>query len=303
MATRSSFATLLIAAFLLVFLSSPMSVAAAEDSWEDKDKYSGSGDEKDEGDYNVKNYPESLSGPRMFPYTSIQLGLNIMQFRDNARVVEIIPGATVKIIDDLSVNADIAFDIVTGGDEVGDDFTFGHFGLGALYTVYNRKPLVVSTGVYFRLINQSMGDTVRADILLNRPYVIVGIEAGRFYFSPYLGVPIYVDLDEGNDDVGYPKRNPFRMIYDASPFGLDYGIPISFRVFESLFITVAPEGETWLYPDDIEPMNIYHVTPGVMYRTGNAMFLIGVRVRIYPEPDEDRGEYRWYPVAQGGLVF
>ncbi len=277
---RNAVATLLAILFLLGLGMTP---AMAED---------------DEG-YSKNDYPETLSGPRLFHYTSFRFNVGTLfisgQTQD-VQIIELSPGATVGILPELSLDFDIEMDIITG-DKSG--FTFASFGTGVNYTFYNVRPVILTTGIHFRLINQSLENVAGADVFYMRPYLASGIEAWRFYFSPYLGVPIYIDTNNDNDQTLFAKRKPDYFL-DDDPFGLDYGIPISFLVYGGFYLTVEPSAVTWFQPD----LETYiYVTPGVFYRMGMFQAGLGVRIRVYPDTDNNLGEERWAIVINAGVSF
>lgn len=260
-----------------------------------------------------KNYPYPISGQYPFASTSFSFfyqwsGYSGQDYSDNYSDIELtlhelyLGGSYAIFPNKLSVSANLSMDIVTGHRS---DFIFHHFGLGTTYTFYNIHPVMISFGFDLTLANQSLNKTFSADILGMRPYLVSGINVWRLYFSPYLGVPIYVDLNESNDEIHpcsagrcFPDRRP-DFWYDRNPFGIDYGVPISLQVIGGFFINVEPTGMTWLYP---ESNTTLWITPGLQYRSILVMNF-GVRIRLYSNNPDVATSRRYEFVLNGGITF
>jgi len=224
--------------------------------------------------------PPALTGPTPFPRTTIGLGLGYTQLDDGITALDIIglglAGSFEVIPYRLSIMADLSMNIVTGDRS---QFTFGHFGLGAQYTFYNDSPIVMAAGMNVRLLNTALNKVYSPDVFFMRPYYTLGIHVWRFSISPYVGVPIYADTNEDDDDDKYPDRWPYYAM-DKNPFGLDYGIPIALLLAGGFYLTVEPSGVSWLYPDTATYL---FVTPGLLYKSGVFTMGLGIRFRVYPE--------------------
>jgi len=252
------------------------------------------------GEFSDDDYPESLTGPRLFSYTSFHLLVGTVFYNSqnlndpDLSVITLNPGATIGILPELSIDVDIWMDIITGDQS---DFTFSAFGTGLNYIFFNVKPVILTTGIGFRLINQSLSSTFSPDIFFLRPYLGSGIGVWRLYFSPYVGVPIYIDVNNDNDADPYPDRKAETSWMDRDPFGVDYGVPISLLVWDPIYLTVEPSGLTFFYP---ETDTTLWITPGILMRGGMFRMGLGVQIRLYPEGDSTD---RWMIIGSAGVAF
>jgi hypothetical protein len=206
----------------------------------------------------------------------------------------------------LSVGVDLSMEIMAGDRS---DFAFGHFGLSTVYTFFNSRMAFASVGLGVKLLNQSLRNTFSPDELFFRPYVVTGVTVWRLYFTPYVGVPIFIDINSDNDPgdnlqncgpgTCYPDRHP-NYWQDDNPFGLDYGVPIGLRVISNFYLTVEPTGMTWLYPNHITTL---WVTPGVMWQGSPIVAGVGLKMRVYTTDSAAEKEDFWQLVFSAGVYF
>lgn len=304
----------LILSFCLLFVSFGFQPAAFADEGEKKAKKVAKKDKDEEEsfdpDYDQKNYPESLVGDPLFSYTSISLHFDTMLYRDvgknfDIEVFTLEPRFSVGFLKRWRLSGDVGVSIMTG-DET--DFVFDNFGLGVAYTVFNTYPVVITPGVYFKVINQSLQDTFSADVFYTRPYLATGIVVlpKWVYLSPYVGVPMYFDINDDNDNSqklnpNPPKTNPrnlFATPGKAALIGVDYGIPLTVTIWGPWALTFEPSGVTW-FADETD--TILYVTPGIMMKGSRFQMGAGVKVRVYPGNWQD--QERFNIIFNGGVTF
>ncbi len=288
-------------------------------------------------------YPESLTGQRLFTGWAFSFSIYRTQYfsgrnevvgrelEDNwlpeeyelipdvdLEVVTFYPSGSIRLIDTVSLDLDFSMRAIRGDYS---DFNFGHFGIGVNYNFFNVGPIALTTGIHFKLINQSFKNTFSPDIFYLRPYLASGIKIWRFSFGPYIGLPVNIDIDEDNDpnnycrfgpdndsatpgnipdpNACYPRRT--RDYYrDRNPLGIDYGVPIGFQIWGGLHLMVEPSGLSWLYRDRDTSL---WVTPGLQYKGSMFVLGFGVQVRVYSDdPTYDNTEI-WNLVVHGGVSF
>lgn len=311
---RRTFSTGWVICWLLLIPSLLWAGHARRDSEEDSDS---DRDREEEGDddadrekesppMDLQKFPPDTRGSTFFPTTSFHLGFGYEGYSDpdtvDTTLIMINPGGSFGW-DRVSVRADIEMDLIIqdkrnpafkGG---GSDFVFGSFGVGSSYTYYNHRPFALTAGIDFRFINQSFGDTFSMDVFHLRPFQAVGIQVSWFTFTPYVGLPVYFDTNNGNDGDAYPKRRPSNI--DDFTMGIDYGIPIVLNVPRfPVALMFEPSGVTWFTP---ETQTYIYLTPAILYSSRYLTTGLGVRLQVHPKTRD--GERMWEPVVFGGIHF
>jgi|GEM_PF-5384601 len=249
--------------------------------------------------FSQAEYPETIIGPTLFPKTTFHVYFDYQQQSngiDSVDVFTLNPGGSISIIPGtFAISVDAWMDIFSG-DASG--FRFEGFGLGGVWAFYNKKPVVLSTGVDFRLVNQNFDRVGGADVFETRPFLAAGIGIMWFFLSPYVGLPMSFDINDDNDNTLFPDRNVNR--WDAAhdfAMAIDYGIPLSFGLLNFLHLAIEPSGITYLRPDVRTEL---YLTPGIILKGGLFILRAGVKIRLYPEDSDYR---RYNLVVRGGINF
>lgn len=249
--------------------------------------------------FSQSEYPETIVGPEQFPKTTFHIFMDYERQTDGISKIDVFdlnPGGSFAILPGtFSISADIWMDIFSG-DASG--FRFEGFGLGGTWAFYNSKPLVLSTGIDFRLVNQSFKNVAGADVFETRPFLASGVGIMWFFIGPYVGFPMAFDINDDNDNTPFPDRNinMWDSGYDFA-FAVDYGIPLSFNLLDSFRLALEPSGITYIRP---EVHTELYLTPGVILKFGMFSMRVGVKIRLYPEDDNYE---RYNLVIRGGLSF
>ncbi len=260
-------------------------------------------------------YPEPFNGQRIVPKWRFSLGVDMAFYDDGTDAIQAYtfrPGGQFVILKKkLSLNFDMGLGILSGDAKT--SFIIPDFNIGFLYALYNKKPIIIAAGLDLRFISQSLQDVFSMDVFHPRPFVTVGMAfIDRVFITPFFGIPIFIDTNSGNNSSAtkcangtsnaasqkcYPQRIPDYSL-DKNPFGIDYGIPVAFRVFGGVHLVAEPTGITLIYP---EHQTAIFVTPGINYKTKRFQAGAGVQLRVWESYPTD--ERMWQVVVKAGVTF
>ena len=318
-----------------------------------KSKKTGSAERREEAEEAKEedageDYTESITGPRLLPHSSFRFSLDqgVYEQGDHeqgyARVRDVqlnLGGSYAVLPGELSIGADIGMNIITG-DKSG--FLFSSFGTNFIYTFYRKRPLLLSTGVGFSLMNQSFDDVFSPDIFHLRPFLGAGTGFWRLYFGPYVGFPIFIDINNDNDP-GYLCKRGIRA--DTDPRFIDV-LPKEdkeksreegeLRDDNTLKDGTCFPDRRFNYKYDRDPFGVdygipvslrivktfflvmepsgmtwlypdtattFWLTPGLLYRAGFIVVGGGVRFRLWTSDSDEEDRTFWTPVIYTGVSF
>lgn len=263
--------------------------------------------------FTLQDQPRSITVPGVLygPWLNIFAGFGMETSEDLAKkktqkktsvyLTHINAAGGFGLLDNtLGLDFRATFDVVGGARS---NFRLNSFGTSLHYTFYNKKPLTQTVSLDLDFDNQFFTKFYSFDVVRVRPSYMLGVGIWRFSLIPFVGVPMYVDANNGNDKRLFADRTLYNWD-KAHNFmgGLDYGVPISFNVWRERFlISCDPTGETMFWGVK-DPQTTIWVTPGLRLNFGIAL-LVGVQYMAWSTNDELYRTQRWRLILQGGLAF